>query len=85
MTLLPARTLDSNTGNILRRGSGHTLCRHQTKASLLAIKGWVDRKHAMAPAVLYLCRRQRIMAPLFTKQRVEGTFVDRRDTADQLV
>lgn len=42
MTLLPARTLDRYIGNILGRGSSHTLYRHQTKASLLAIKGWVD-------------------------------------------
>ena len=58
MTLLPARTLDRNIGSILERGSGHTLYRHQTKASLLAIKGWVDRKHAVAPIALHLRRRQ---------------------------
>ena len=58
MTLLPARTLDSNIDIILRRGSSHTLYRHQTKASLLAIKGWMNRKHTVAPAVLHLCRRQ---------------------------
>ena len=58
MTLLPARTLDSNIGNILGRDSGHTLCHHQTKASLLVIKGCVDWKHAVAHAVLHLCRRQ---------------------------
>ncbi len=48
MILLPARTLNSNIGSILGRGSGHTLCRHQKKASLLVIKGWVDRKHTVA-------------------------------------